>query len=181
MAETKNIMRELKIEKVTLNCGCGTDHALLEKSLKLLKLITGKTAVRTKSKVRLASWGLRKGLPIGAKITVRGAEAENLVKRFVEAKDNQIALSCFDSRGNLSFGISECIDIPGIEYTPEIGIIGLQISITFQKPGLRVKQRKFKPGHIPQRHLVSQEDVITFMKKQYNVTVVVKEDEDDEE
>ncbi len=181
MSETKHIMQELQIEKVTLNCGCGVDHALLDKSVKLLESITNKTAVRTKSKVRLASWGLRKGLPIGAKVTIRGQDAHALVKRLVEAKEFQLKPTSFDSRGNVSFGISECIDIPGVEYTPDIGIIGLQVTITFTKPGTRVKNRKYRPSHIPARHLVQRDEAIEYMAKNFGVSLIQKEDEEDEE
>ena len=172
-------MREVKIEKVTLNCGCGTDHALLDKSVKLLELITGTKPVRTKSKVRLATWGLRKGLPIGTKVTVRGEDAKKLLARLVEAKEKTFKPTSFDDRGNISFGIQECIDIPGVEYKPEIGIIGLQVTITLQRPGYRVKSRKFLSSHIPHKHLVTRDAAVEFMKKEYDNGFVSDQEEDE--
>ncbi|MFT4312785.1 MAG: 50S ribosomal protein L5 [Candidatus Woesearchaeota archaeon] len=180
MSQKENIMQKPRIEKVTINCGCGTDHALMEKSLKLLESLTSKKPVKTKSKVRLASWGLRKGLPIGAKVTVRGKDAYHLVKRLVEAKDFALQPTCIDNRGNISFGIAECIDIPGIEYTPEIGIIGLQVSITLGKPGYRVKNRSYLRSKVPQRHLVGNEEAVAFLQSEFKVSLVEKEDEDEE-
>ena len=73
-----NPMKNIRIEKVTLNIGAGKDQAKLEKGLLLLSSITGLKPVKTFAKKRIPEWGLRPGLPIGCKITLRKKKAEEI-------------------------------------------------------------------------------------------------------
>lgn len=171
-------MRGIVLDKITLNCGCGTDNALLEKSFKLLASMTGKKPVRTRAKTRIANWHLRKGLPIGAKVTLRGKDAQNMLVRLLDAKEKTLKISQIDSNGNVAFGIKECIDIPGVEYTPDIGIIGLECAVTLQRPGFRIKRRMRFTKHIPKRHTISKDDAISFMKEKYGITIDTGETEE---
>ncbi|MBN1275168.1 50S ribosomal protein L5 [Candidatus Woesearchaeota archaeon] len=164
-------MRAIRIEKVTLNIGAGKDENLLKKGERLLKNITGIDPVRTITQKRIQGWSLRPGLPIGVKITLRGKEAEALIPRILSAKDNALSSSCFDEHGNISFGIPEYVDIQGAKYDPDIGIIGLQASITLDRPGYRVKKRKRQKRKIGKHHLVNKQDAIAFMKEQFKITV----------
>src|SRR3989338_9288106 len=121
-----NVMKKIRIEKLTLNIGAGKDQTLLEKGVKLLKNITGMTPIKTVTNKRIPTWGLRPGLPIGCKVTLRGKKAEELLKRLLESKANKIMESQFDNYGNIAFGIQEYVDVPGAKYDPEIGIIGFE-------------------------------------------------------
>ena len=71
MENMENAMKTIKIEKVTLNVGAGKDVAVLEKGMKLIKHLTGLDPVKTYTQKRIQAWGLRPGLPIGCKITIR--------------------------------------------------------------------------------------------------------------
>jgi len=166
-----NPMKEIRIEKVTLNFGAGADQKKLAKGVKLIEMVTGKVPVKTKSKKRIPTWGLRLGLPIGAKITLRGAEAKKLIKRLVLAKENYLSLNNFDDNGNVSFGIAECVDIPDVKYDPELGIVGLEASITLKRAGYRIKSRKIMKRKIPQRHRILRNDAIAFMKLNYELKI----------
>lgn len=166
-----NIMRKVKLGKITLNIGTGKEQDRLEKGLTLIKYIVGKDGVKTFSTKRIPNWGLRKGLPIGCKITLRGKEAEELLPRLLYAKSNILETSCFDNNGNVSFGIPEYIDIKDVKYNPEIGIIGLEVSITLERAGFRVKRRKIRPGKIPLHHRISPEDSMKFMKEKFNIKI----------
>src|SRR3989338_3253632 len=137
-----NKMREIRIENVTLNIGAGKEQSRLDKGIILLKSITGIEPIKTYTNKRIPEWGLRPGLPIGCKLTLRKNKAIELLKRFFEAKDNSLKISQLDNNGNISFGIHEYIDIPGIKYDPKIGIIGLEVCITLERPGYRVKRRR---------------------------------------
>lgn len=163
-------MRQIRIEKLTFNIGAGKDQKQLEKGMKLIEKIAGRPPVKTKTNKRVPSWGLRPGLPIGCKLTLR-RDVEPLIKRLLEAKNNVLKPSCFDNEGNVSFGIHEYIDIPGVEYDPEIGIIGLQVSITLERPGFRIKKRKIAPRHIHRNHKISKEEAIEFMKEKFGIKV----------
>ena len=83
----------------------------------------------------------------------------------------------FDSQGNLSFGIREHIDIPGMRYDPDIGIFGMNVNITFEKPGYRIKRRKIQRKHIPQKHQVTTEETMEYMKENFQIQLVSDKEE----
>jgi len=172
-------MKEIKIEKLTLNFGAGADQKKLAKGVKLIESITGVTPVKTKAKKRIPAWGCRPGLPIGAKLTLRGDEAKKLLVRLLAAKDNLLSLKSFDDNGNISFGIHEYVDIPGVKYDPELGIIGLETSVTLSRPGFRIKTRKIMKRKIPSNHRISKDDSINFLKSNFGLKIIEEEDEND--
>lgn len=165
-----NPMKQIRIEKVTLNVGAGKDQRKLEKGMKLLKTLTGIDPVKTFTKKRIPAWGLRPGLPIGCKLTLRKQPAKEILKRLVEAKA-ELKESNFDSKGNISFGIHEYIDIPGIKYDPEIGVMGLQVCVTLERPGFRVKKRKARTSQVGKNHEITKEESIKFMEQEFNAKV----------
>ena len=166
-----NQMRSISVEKVTLNIGAGKDQAKLEKGIKLIGSITGLKPVKTFAKKRIQEWGLRLGLPIGCKLTLRNKGALELLKRLLEAKDSTLSTSNMDNEGNLSFGIREYIDVPGVKYDPDIGIMGFQVCITLKRKGFRVKTRAIKRAIIPKKHRISQQDAIDFMKNTFDMKI----------
>jgi len=172
-----NPMQEIKVEKLTLNIGTGKDQVLLEKAQKLLNTITGVTSVRTVTQKRIAAWGLRPGLPIGVKATLRKGKALELIPRLLYAKDMKLATNNFDDNGNVSFGMKEYIDIKDARYDPDIGSMGLQCSITLARPGSRIKVRKVLKRSVPIHHRVSKDDAIQFMKTNFGAILASKDDE----
>ena len=166
-----NVMKQISIEKVTLNIGVGKDQTKLEKSIKLIKNIAGKPPVKTFTRKRIQEWGLRPGLAIGCKLTLRKNDALEILKRLIESKDNTLQPSNFDNEGNISFGITEYIDIPGARYDPEIGIMGLQVCVTLKRNGFRIKNRVIKKRVIPRKHRINQEEAIDFMKDKFKLNV----------
>ncbi len=164
-----NPSRNIKINKVTLNIGAGKDQTKLEKGVKLLKSITNANPVKTVTSKRIPGWGLRPGLPIGCKITLRKKNAIEILKRLLQAKDNDLKESQFDVNGNIAFGIEECIDIPGLKYDPEIGIMGLEACITLERNGFRIKRRKIFKKTIPKSHRITKNEAIEFMQKEFNI------------
>lgn len=169
-------MKEIRIEKITLNVGAGKNTELLEKGVKLLTTITGAKPVKTVTKKRIPTWGLRPGLPIGCKINLRGEEWEELLKRLFAAKDNKIQASQIDENGNIAFGIHEYIDVPGVKYDPEIGIIGFEVCITLERPGFRVKKRRLKKNKVGAKHRITKQDAIDFLKNKFNINVEQEEE-----
>lgn len=166
-----NPMKEIKIEKITLNIGAGKDKSKLDKAVSLLKNISGRKPVKTFTNKRIQEWGLRPGLPIGCKLTLRKKDAKELLIRLLDAKDNRLTGVQFDNGGNISFGITEYIDIPGVKYDPDIGIMGLQVCITLERPGFRVKRRSLQRKKIPSKHSIKKGEAIDFMEKNFNVKV----------
>lgn len=170
-----NSMRQIRIEKVTLNIGAGKDQDKLKKGVKLLTNITGLKPVKTITDKRIAGWGLRPGLPIGCKITLRKNSAKSLLKRVLKAKENKLNSSTIDDAGNVSFGIPEYIDIPDVKYDPEIGMMGLQVSISLERSGFRIKRRKIMKRKIPAAHKINKEDAVNYLQKEFNVELGEKE------
>lgn len=166
-----NVMRQVKIEKVTLNVGAGHDQKKLEKGVKLLEMITGIPAIKTKTNKRIAGWGLRPGLPIGAKITLRNKPAEVLLKRLLLGKENKLKPSQFDDNGNLSFGIHEYIDVPDVQYDPQLGVMGFEVCVTFERAGYRIKRRRILKKKVPTKHRVTKEETMDLLTKIFNVKI----------
>ena len=169
-----NPNKQIQIEKVTLNFGAGKDQKLLEKGVELIKYITGTNPVKTKATKRIPGWGLRPGLPIGCKITIRSKDKVDYVKRFLKAKADILKRNNFDKHGNIAFGVHEYIDIEGVEYNPDLGLIGLQICVTLKRNGYRIKKRKSLKRSIPKNHQITQDEAIEFVKKEFNVKVEEK-------
>ena len=166
-----NSMKEISVDKITLNIGAGKDQAKLEKGIKLITNIAGRAPVKTFTRKRIQEWGLRPGLPIGCKLTLRKSGALELLKRLLDAKDNSLQPSNFDNEGNISFGIHEYIDVPGVKYDPDIGIMGFQVCITLKRKGFRIKNRALKKRTIPKKHRIQKEAALEFMKKAFNLSV----------
>jgi len=166
-----NVMRQPRIEKITLNIGAGNDQKKLEKGVSLIKAITGIDPVKTVTQKRIPNWGLRPGLPIGCKLTLRKAAAIDLLKRLLVAKEHKLKPQQFDAGGNISFGIPEYIEIPGVAYDPTIGIMGLEVCVTLERPGYRIKRRRIRQKKVPASHAVTKQDAMTFMQKNFNVKV----------
>lgn len=166
-----NPMRLIRIEKITLNIGAGKDQERLEKGMKLLKYITNRNPLKTFTKKRIPAWGLRPGLPIGCKVTLRKAAARELLKRLLDANNNVMKLEQFDDSGNLAFGIHEYLNIPEVKYKPELGIMGLEVCVTLERPGFRIRRRKLNKKKIPKGHAIRKEEAMEFMKKEFNVKI----------
>ena len=164
-------MKQIKLVKLTLNIGAGKEQTVLDRGIVLLKQITGIDPVKTITQKRIPGWSLRPGLPIGCKLTLRGEPAHKIAKRLLIAKNSLLSKSNFDEEGNVSFGIKEYIDIPETKYDPKIGIMGLQASITLERPGFRVKKRKVMKRTIPRKHRISRPESIDFMKENFNIKI----------
>jgi large subunit ribosomal protein L5 len=167
----EQVMKKIRVDKLTLNIGAGKEQAVLERGVVLLKQITGINPVKTITQKRIPGWGLRPGLPIGCKITIRGEEATKLVKRLLIAKSSMLSKNNFDDEGNVSFGIKEYIDIPDTKYDPKIGIMGLQASMTLERPGFRVKKRKIMKRVLPRDHRISKKESIDFLKDNFGIKI----------
>jgi large subunit ribosomal protein L5 len=167
-----NPMKKLRIEKVTINIGVGKTGEELEKAGTILKMITGAKPVFTAAKVKQPTWGIREGLTIGAKVTLRGQSAINFLKDAFIAVDNKIKKKSFDKFGNFGFGVKEYIDMPKAKYDPKLGIRGFDVLVTMERPGYRIKKRKLKKTQIGKRHLVSANEAAEFIKEKFGVEII---------
>lgn len=163
-----NPMRKIEIEKIVLSIG-GTGEEL-EKGFRLLKILTGRTPAKMQSRKRIPSLGVRPKLEVGAVVTIRKNPEETL-RKMLSALDNTLKKSQI-SENNFSFGIKEYIEIPGTEYQRDIGIRGLDVTVTFKRAGRRVKLKKIKKGKIPKRQAITSEEIIKFMEENFKTKFI---------
>jgi large subunit ribosomal protein L5 len=160
-----NRIKEIRIDKVTLNIGCAGDQKKIEKAQRLLELLTEQKPVVTKSKTR-STFGISIGKPVGVKVTLRRQKAIDFLKRVLQASGNKLPPSHFDSQGNLNIGVKEYIDLPGIKYVYDIGMLGLDVAVTLKREGYRVQERRVQKGDISKSHKINKEDAIDWLKQQ---------------
>ena len=167
-----NAMREIHIEKVTVNIGVGEAGERLVKAQKVLEMVTGQKSVQTMSKSVNRDLGIRVGMPLGCKVTLRGDSAEGFLQRALPIRERRIYAYSFDREGNMSFGISDYTDFDGMKYDPEIGIFGMDISVVLRRTGNRITQRALVKRKIPKSHRVDRDEAIQYMKENYEIEVV---------
>ena len=137
--ELTSIMRTPRVEKITVNMGVGeakTNAKTLDNAVEELTTITGQRAQITRAKKSIAGFKIREGMPIGAKVTLRGVRMYEFLDRLVSIALPRIrdfrGLSprSFDGRGNYSIGIREQIIFPEINYDDIQEVRGLDVVIT---------------------------------------------------
>lgn len=161
MAE-ENKMREVKIEKVVLSIGSSGEN--LDKGTKLLERITGEKAAKRKTRKRIPALGVRPGLEIGVMVTLRGKKAVDILKKMLAAIDNQIRRKQI-IENSFSFGVKEYIEIPGMTYQRDIGIIGFDVSVSFSRAGKRIERRKIKKSKMAKKQQVTKEEIADFLEE----------------
>ncbi|MEM3363942.1 MAG: 50S ribosomal protein L5 [Candidatus Micrarchaeia archaeon] len=165
-------MKDIRIDKIVVNIGVGKAGEPLDNAVALIERLTGRKAVRTTSRTRNPTWGLRKGLPIGTKVTLRGTDAETFLKKAFEAVGRKIRASSFDGRGNFAFGVKEYIDFPGVKYDPKIGMLGFDVCVSLKRPGYRVANRKISAAAIGKKHIIQDSEAQEFVSKAFGVKVL---------
>ena len=132
-------MKVPRVEKITLNMGVGdakVNARALDKAMDELTIIAGQRAQMTRAKKSIAGFKIREGMPIGAKVTLRGARMWEFLDRLVSIALPRIrdfrglSPASFDGRGNYSLGVREQIIFPEINYDDVDSVRGLDVTIT---------------------------------------------------
>ena len=138
-----NVMEIPRIEKIVLNMGLGDavqNPKVVEKAAQELTLIAGQKAVVTKAKKSIATFKLRAGMPIGARVTLRKDRMYDFLSKLINialprVRDFRgVSAKGFDGRGNFSMGVTEHIIFPEIDYDKIDQIRGLNITIVTSAP-----------------------------------------------
>lgn len=132
-----------KLEKITLNMGVGdavTDKTTLDSAIEELSIIAGQRAVKTIARKSVSNFKLREGMPIGARVTLRGDRMYDFLDKLISVALPRVRdfrglkRSSFDGRGNYSFGIREQIVFPEINYDKISKVRGMDITIVTTAP-----------------------------------------------
>ena len=135
----QNAMQVPRLEKIVVNIGLGealTNSKAVDAAVGDLALITGQRAIVTKAKKSIATFKVREGNPVGAKVTLRGERMWDFFERLTRVALPRIRdfrglkASGFDGQGNYNFGITEQIIFPEIDYDKVDAIRGMNITIT---------------------------------------------------
>ena len=167
-----NVMRTPKVDKLTVHIGVGESGENLNNAEDILNTIAHQQGVRTKAKRTMLAFHIKKHEPIGCKVTLRGELAENFLRTSLGIIENQLRESQFDNTGNFSFGIEEHTDFPELKYDPNIGIFGMDVTVSLIRPGYRVVRRKIQKQKVPSSHKLTKQDAITYVKGAYGVEVL---------
>src|SRR5690349_9012893 len=135
----QNAMQVPRITKITVNMGVGeavADRKVMDAAVADLTKITGQKPLVTKARKAIASFKLRAGLPVGAKVTLRGARMYEFLDRLINIAMPRIrdfrgvSPRSFDGRGNYTLGVKEQIIFPEIQYDQIDQVRGMDITIT---------------------------------------------------
>ena len=134
----KTAMQVPRLEKISLNQGLGRaaipDKKVIDKGVEEMTLIAGQKAVATRSKKDISNFKLRKGMPIGVRVTLRGDKMYEFLDRLISASIPRIRDfrgindKGFDGKGNFSFGITEQIIFPEIDIDKITKVLGMEIT-----------------------------------------------------
>lgn len=175
----KNPMLQPHLAKVSVNFAVGKSGPELEKARALCEKLTGQKPVDCRAKETVRGFGIRKGEPIGVKVTLRGEKAIAFLRSVLWAKDEKVILRNFDRHGNLGLGIQEHLDLPDVRYDPRIGVHGFDVSAIIERPGYRVARRRKKRRPLGGRHRITKDEGMAFFEKNFNVEVLAAKEEEE--
>jgi large subunit ribosomal protein L5 len=158
----KSSMQVPVLKKICINQGIGaavSDKKLIDSAITELTTITGQKAVSTKSRIDISNFKLRKGVPIGVRVTLRGEKMYEFLDRLISAALPRIrdfkgvSEKGFDGRGNYTLGVTEQIIFPEINIDKVNKIMGMDITFVTSAPSNEEAYALLKEFGIPFRNL----------------------------
>ena len=152
-----NVMRNLRIEKLVINCCVGESGDRLTRAAKVLQELTDQEPVFSAARLTVRTFSIRRNEKIATHVTVKGQKAEDILQKGLAVKEFELPDKCFSTGGNFGFGIQEHIDL-GLKYDPQVGIYGMDFYVVLGRAGKRVATRKRGRARIGNKQKVTKED-----------------------
>lgn len=166
-----NLMQRPRIEKVVLNISVGQSGDPLQRAMRVLKDLTGQTPSQRLAKRSIRDWGIHRREPIACLVTLRNEAAIAFLKQAFDAIGQRLPRSSFDLNGNFAFGLSKHIDLPGVRYDPDLGIVGMDVSVAMGKPGYRVKRRHLAKARVGKTQKLTREEAIEHIRDAFGLEI----------
>src|SRR5512136_2385721 len=145
-------MRDIYIDKVVVHMGVGESGEKLVKAENIMKTITRQTPIRSIAKRTQPAFSIRKGAPIGCKVTLRGKSARDFITTALGIVNKTIFESQFDKSGNFAFGI-----------------VGMDVNVVLERKGIRITRRHMEQKKLPTKQRVNKTDAVVFLKEKFQV------------
>jgi large subunit ribosomal protein L5 len=168
----KNPNLKPSLDKVVVNLSVGQAGETLQKAAQVLEEMCRQKPALVGAKKSIKEFNIRKGEKIAAVVTLRGDKAADLIKRAMVEHDFKILRRSFDNAGNVSWGVKEHINIPGLKYNPDVGIFGFEITCKIVRSGQRVRVRKIRSSRMAKKQYVTKAEAILFMQENFKAEVV---------
>lgn len=167
-------MKTPYVAKVIVHMGVGEAGERLVNAEKIMGDLTeGSKPIRSYAKNTLPAFGVRRGQPIGCKVTLRGQKAIDFLSLALKTYSIEHVLHQrqFDATGNFGFGIEEHTDFPGQSYDPKIGIYGMDVIAVIEHKGTRTARRKIQQKKLNTKLHVTREDSMKFVTETFGIEV----------
>ena len=161
-----DVMKQIRIEKLVVNCCVGESGDRLTRAAKVLTELTDQEPVFSKARLTVRTFSIRRNEKIACHVTVRGEKAEEILQKALAVKEFELRDRNFSSGGNFGFGIDEHIDL-GLKYDPSIGIYGMDIYIVLSRPGFRIAKKKRARSRIGINHKITKDDAKKWFMTKY--------------
>jgi large subunit ribosomal protein L5 len=166
-----NPMKGIRISKLVISIGTGSDDQRHASARILLESMTGRTPADSISRHRLPEFKISQGQKIGTFVTLRGGAAADMLKRLFAAVDNKLTKKQVVDNA-INFGIKEYIDISGVKYNPKVGMLGMNVNVALQRRGTRVEERKrARSIEGKGQRKIGREEIIDYIKDNFKVSV----------
>jgi len=171
MVKENNVMRDITVDKLVINCCVGESGDKLTRASRVLEQLTGQKPIFSKARYTVRTFGIRRNEKISCHVTVRGDKALEILEKGLKVKEYELQSYNFSDTGNFGFGINEHIDL-GIKYDPSTGIYGMDFFVVLTRPGMRVSRRKLQQARVGNTHRIKKNDAISWFANKFEGIVL---------